>query len=193
MTRKADCGSFPTFNKCVKVFYFISTKFKEMTIKTFFFLLTVVVTAISCDAVDELTEIDVDTTITKDLVITVADGKTTFSESASISIDNEQVQDNLDRIEDLQITKLTYKILSVSGTEDVIASGSFTAASSTYPWFSAGDSASVNLTTAAADGTVYEIEVDQALVDAFEADLRSGATATLSASGTVSDAGEFRL
>ena len=124
------------------------------TIKTFFFLLTVVVTAISCDAVDELTEIDVDTTITKDLVITVADGKTTFSESASISIDNEQVQDNLDRIEDLQITKLTYKILSVSGTEDVIASGSFTAASSTYPWFSAGDSASVNLTTAAADGTV---------------------------------------
>ena len=82
------------------------------TIKTFFFLLTVVVTAISCDAVDELTEIDVDTTITKDLVITVADGKTTFSESASISIDNEQVQDNLDRIEDLQITKLTYKILN---------------------------------------------------------------------------------
>ncbi|RXG14336.1 hypothetical protein DSM03_101454 [Leeuwenhoekiella aestuarii] len=156
---------------------------------TTFFALTIFAFAFnSCDAVDELTEIDVDTTITKDLVISVAEGETTFSESASISIDDEQVQDNLDKIEDLQITKLTYQILSVSGTEDVIASGSFTAASSTYPWFSAGDSASVNLTTAAADGTVYEIEVNQTLVDAFEADLRSGATATLSASGTVSDA-----
>jgi len=154
-----------------------------------FFALTLFAFAFNaCDAIDELTEIEVDTTITEDLTITVAEGETTFSESVSISIDDEDVQDNLDKIENLQIEKLTYQIISVSGTEDVIASGSFTAASSTYPWFSTGDSASVNLTTAAADGTVYEIEVNQTFVDAFEADLRSGATATLSASGTVSDA-----
>ena len=79
-------------------------------------------------------------------------------------------------------------VFSVSDTEDVIASGSFTAASSTYPWFSYTDSDSVNLTAAAAAGTVYEIEVNEGVIDAFEADLRNGATATLSASGTVSDA-----
>ncbi len=158
------------------------------TIKTLFALGIIALGFNSCDAVDELTEIDVDTTITKDLVITVAEGETTFSESTTISIDDEDVQDNLDRIEDLQIEKLTYQIVSVSGTENVVASGSFTASSSTYPWFSAGNNTSVNLTTAADAGTVYEIEVNQALVDAFEADLRGGATATLSASGTVSDA-----
>ena len=106
----------------------------------------------------------------------------------SISIDDEDVQDNLDKIENLQIETLTYQIISVSGTEDVIASGSFSAASSSFPWFSYSDGDTVNLTAAAAAGTVYEIEVDQTFVDAFEADLRNGATATLSASGTVSDA-----
>ena len=158
------------------------------TLKTFFALISFALIFNSCDAVDDLTEIDVDTTITQDLIITVAEGQTTFSQSASISIDDEDVQDNLDKIEDLQITKLTYEVISVSGTENVIASGSFTASSSTYPWFSAENNASVNLTTAAAAGTIYEIEVSQDLVDAFEADLKSGATATLSASGTVSAA-----
>ncbi|WP_336092361.1 hypothetical protein [Leeuwenhoekiella sp. CH_XMU1409-2] len=135
-----------------------------------------------------MTEFDADETIIKDLTITVAEGETTFSESVSISIDNEDVQDNLDKIENVQIEKLTYQIISVSGTEDVIASGSFSAASSSFPWFSYSDGDTVNLTAAAAAGTVYEIEVDQTFVDAFEADLRNGATATLSASGTVSDA-----
>ena len=156
---------------------------------TTFFALTFVAFAFNaCDAIDELTEIEVDTTITEDLTITVAEGETTFSESVSISIDDEDVQDNLDKIENLQIETLTYQIISVSGTEDVIASGSFSAASSSFPWFSYSDGDTVNLTAAAAAGTVYEIEVDQTFVDAFEADLRNGATATLSASGTVSDA-----
>ena len=161
-------------------------KMKKIT--TFFALTSLAFAFNACDAVDELTKIDVDTTITEDLVITIAEGETTFSESAFISIDDDDVQDNLDKIEDLQITKLTYEIVSVTGTADVIASGSFTAQSSTYPWFQATDGTTVNLTTAANAGTVYEIEVDQSLVDAFEADLKSGATATLSASGTVSAA-----
>lgn len=156
---------------------------------TTFFALSLFVFAFnSCDAVDELTEIDVDTTITEDLTITVAEGQTTFSESATISIDDEDVQENLDKIENIEIESLTYEIISVSGSEDVIATGMFSVSSSTFPWFSYTDGDSVNLTAAAAAGTVYEIEVNEDVIDAFEADLRSGATATLSASGTVSAA-----
>ncbi|MDP5044566.1 MAG: hypothetical protein NWQ06_06270 [Leeuwenhoekiella sp.] len=157
------------------------------TIKTFFALFIFAATFTSCDAVDELINIDVDTTITEDIVITVSEGET-FSETTTISIDDQDVRDNLDKLDDLQITKLTYQIVSVSGTENVVATGMFTASSSTYPWFEASDSDSVNLTEAAAAGTIYNIDVNQSLVDAFEADLKSGATATLSASGTVSDA-----
>ncbi|WP_028377262.1 hypothetical protein [Leeuwenhoekiella sp. MAR_2009_132] len=158
------------------------------TIKTFFALFIFAATFTSCDAVDDLVKIDVPTTFTKDLVITVSEGETSFSETAAISIDNDEVQDNLDKIDNIEITKLTYQIVSVSGTENVVATGMFTASSSSYPWFEASDSDSVNLTEAAAAGTIYNIDVNQSLVDAFEADLKSGATATLSASGTVSDA-----
>ena len=57
-------------------------------ITTFFALSLFAFAFNACDAIDELTEIEVDTTITEDLTITVAEGETTFSESVSISIDD---------------------------------------------------------------------------------------------------------
>lgn len=154
-------------------------------LKTFFALFILASSLISCDAVDDLTEIEVDTEISEDFTIVVTEGET-FSESLSVSIDDENVQDNLDKIENIEIESLTYQIISVSGTENVTATGEFSIASSSFPWFSYSESDFVNLTAAAEAGTVYEIEVDEDVISAFEADLRSGATASILATGTVS-------
>ena len=70
----------------------------------------------SCD--EDLFDVDFDTTVKATIVANVAQGQVTVDESIVLSLENNQTRDYLDKIKDVKIKKLTYKIISFSGNEN---------------------------------------------------------------------------
>ncbi|MBJ2174065.1 hypothetical protein JBL43_07445 [Aureibaculum sp. A20] len=71
---------------------------------------------ISCD--DDILDVDFDTTIKSTIVAQVKQGQETINESVDLSIDNNDTHDYLNKIKDVKIKKLTYKIISFSGNTE---------------------------------------------------------------------------
>lgn len=69
----------------------------------------------SCD--DDILDVDFDTTIKSTIVANVSKGQETLNENVVLSIDNKDTRDYLDKIKNVKIKKLTYKIISFSGNE----------------------------------------------------------------------------
>ncbi|NRD21775.1 hypothetical protein HNV10_00885 [Winogradskyella litoriviva] len=67
----------------------------------------------SCD--DDILDVDFDTTVKATIVANVDQGQETVNESVVLSLDNNDTHDYLDKIKDVTIKKLTYRIISFSG------------------------------------------------------------------------------
>ncbi len=67
----------------------------------------------SCDK--DLLDVDFDTTVKATIVANINQGQETINESAVLSLENNDTRDYLDKIKNLKIKKLTYKIISFSG------------------------------------------------------------------------------
>lgn len=133
----------------------------------------------SCEKLDELTEIDVNDTITQTVTVSVSGG-TTFSESMTISVADPDVQDNIDKIQSVTVERLTYEITDVTGTEGVILNGAFKVNGGTLALTSIDLSASDNA------NTVTDITAQANLVQALASSIKNNATATLALDGSVS-------
>lgn len=76
----------------------------------------------SCDQIDELTDFEVSFTLNEQVSIAVEQGDEdvqSFSQSTSLNLgENSDVSDNLNAIENVEITGLTYSYVNVSGNEN---------------------------------------------------------------------------
>lgn len=67
----------------------------------------------SCD--DDILDVDFDTTVKATIVANVDQGQETINESVVLSLDNSDTHEYLDKIKDVTIKKLTYRIINFSG------------------------------------------------------------------------------
>lgn len=87
----------------------------------------------SCDELDELTEVDFNTTITEEVTINFSDQNTTFSETINIDFaGNSDIEPYLDRIEGIQITDASYRLSNYVGTANATGTATVTGAGETF-------------------------------------------------------------
>ena len=149
------------------------------TIKFLTVLSLIAFTFTSCDEIDELTEITVNADESVDITTTVAENSTDFSQSSTISIDNQDVRDNLDRIESVTVNSLTYQFVSVSGNEDAVISGTLS--------FGTGSITFDDVNPTSAQGQTFTIS-DTTAINAFATAIRNGASVTVTLAGTAENA-----
>ncbi len=74
------------------------------------------------DAINDLTEIDIDTNLTESITVTLEDGvDKIFSEVENLKIDNPDTHEYLSNITDVKIISLTYRIASYNGDNKATA------------------------------------------------------------------------
>ncbi len=139
----------------------------------------------SCDELDKLTEIDLDTTVTKNIPVNVTDGvgeSVDISNSIAINIADYIDADYLNDIEDFSISSFTYKVINFSGdvagvmTVNLIADG-VTLATHT------------GVTVSNEVDVMYTIN-DTAALNTIASNLRNGTSVTFTVSGTsINDGG----
>lgn len=148
-------------------------------------LLLVMITAFSCDDLDELTEFDITEDFTTTYNISVPEDSEgmpqSFSESATIDIaENEEIQDNLDLLQDVTLNSLSYEVANFSGAQDA------TLTEATLNFGSVSISISnINLQQSDIDNTIYEI-ADTSLLNAIADALENNIAINASVTGTVS-------
>lgn len=70
----------------------------------------------SCDKIDELTEVDFNTTFTEEVVINLSDQSDAFSGTIMIDLaENPDIEPYLNKLENIKITSATYQIVSYQG------------------------------------------------------------------------------
>jgi hypothetical protein len=147
-------------------------------------LLLVMLTAFSCDALDELTEFDItedfSTTFNIDVPNAGEGMSATFMNSATIDLaSNQDIQDNLDVIQNVTLNALTYEIMNFSGAEGaMITEASLNLGSTTI------SVAAIDLQQSDTDNEVYTI-TDTSLLNAIASALESSTAITASVTGTV--------
>ena len=84
----------------------------------------------SCDKLDELTEVDFNTSVTERITVNVDAGENVvLNNSVMVNIDNPDTHDYLNKIKNVTINSLTYKVVSFDGdfngmmTANLIADG----------------------------------------------------------------------
>lgn len=152
--------------------------------KTLHLLLLVMLTAFSCDALDELTEFDINEDFNTTFNIDVPDAgegmSATFIDSTTIDLTaNQDIQDNLDVIQTVALNSLTYEIMNFSGAEGaMITEASLNLGSTTV------SVAAIDLQQSDTDNEVYEI-TDTSLLNAIANAFESNTAITASLTGTV--------
>jgi hypothetical protein len=82
-----------------------------------------VIACISCDEIDELTEVDFNSTFTQEVSVTLSENNASISESLTIRFaDNEDVEPYLDQIESISVTSASYTIKDYNGLETATGS-----------------------------------------------------------------------
>ncbi|MGB5417504.1 hypothetical protein [Algibacter sp.] len=98
------------------------------TFINFFLVLFVLQGFISCDKIDELTEVDFDTTINEQLNVTVQAGENmVLNETMLININNQDTEKYLNVIQNVRITSFTYRLIDFSGDSEGTIVGNFVA------------------------------------------------------------------
>jgi len=91
----------------------------------------------SCDDLEELTEVDFNTTISEQVTINFSDQNTSFSESIEIDFSgNSDLEPYLDRIEEIQITNASYQLSNYTGTAGATGTAAITSSGETFGPFS---------------------------------------------------------
>jgi hypothetical protein len=141
-----------------------------------FVLLSLSFTA--CDEVDELTEIDFNTTLNESINVSVPAGEAlVLNETTLINISNNDTQDYIDALQDVSITSFTYRLVDFTGDPEGTVTGQFQADGITL----------VNHDMVVKDevdaGTVFEV-TDPALLNTVANKLKSGNNVAVGISGT---------
>jgi len=147
-------------------------------------LLLVMITAFSCEELDELTEFDITEDFSTTYNISVPEDSEgmpqSFSETAMVNIaENEEIQSNIDLLQDVTLNSLTYEISNFSGAEGA----TLTEATLNFGTISVTLS-DINLQQSDIDNTIYEI-ADTNLLNAIADALENNITVGASVTGTV--------
>jgi hypothetical protein len=148
-------------------------------------LLLLMVTAFSCNDLDELTEFDVTQDFSRTFNVSVPEGAEgepqSINQTSTIDITaNQAIEQNIDLVQDISINSLTYEIINFSGSEDAILSnGVLTFGSSTI------SVPNINIQQSDLDNTVYIIN-DTSVLSAIANDLENNSMVDISVTGTVS-------
>ena len=147
-------------------------------------LLVVLMTAFSCDELDELTEFDISDDFSTTVTIDVPENEGGMSDSFSYSevIDiatNQQISDNLNLIQNIRLNSLTYEISNFTGAEgETVTEASLNLGSTSI------SVENINLKASDDGNIVYDIE-DTSLLNAIANALESNTALTVSVTGTV--------
>jgi hypothetical protein len=146
-------------------------------------LFLVMITALSCDELDELTEFDITDDFSTTVTISTDDTEGSFNQSATIDLaSNQDIQDNLELIQSVSVNSLNYEINNFvpgEGAEDaIITSASLTLGSTVI------SVSNINLKASDDNNIVYEVE-NSSLLNAIANALASNTAITASVSGTV--------
>jgi len=147
-------------------------------------LCAVMLTAVACDEIDELTEFDITDDITETFTISVSedseDMPQSFTESITIDLaSNQDIQDNISLIEDVMLNSLTYEISNFDGMEGTTV----TEASINFSGIMVSV-ADIDLQQSDLDNTVYTL-TDSSLLNDIAAILQNNTSITATMTGTV--------
>ena len=146
-------------------------------------LLLMIITVLSCDKVDELTNFDVtedfDTTISVD--ITEDSEDIGFEESITIDIaSNDRIQENLKLIDEVSIASLTYQFMDYDALDAVtLSDASITMAGITI------EIDDIDVEAASSAGTVYTV-TNTSLLEAIASSLKNNPEVTATFAATIS-------
>lgn len=136
----------------------------------------------SCDELDELTEVDLNTSVTEQIAVNVDSGENVMLDSGvMVNIDNPDTHDYLNKIQTVRINSLTYKVINFIGdlsgtmTVDLLADGAILATHT-------------NVVVANEEYVEYSIS-DTAKLTAIASKLKSGADVYMSVAGTATSEG----
>lgn len=129
----------------------------------------------SCDELDDLTDVDFNTSVTERITVSLDDNEA-LNNSVAINIDNNDTHDYLSKIKSVKINSLTYKVMNFSGD----TSGRITA-----NFIADGVTLATHTDVVVYDeiGVVYSIE-DTAKLSAIAKKLKGGSNVTMSVTGT---------
>ena len=92
----------------------------------FLVVMLLMVSYTSCDKLDELTEVDFNTTLNEQLIVTIPAGEDqALNETMLINIDNSDTGDYLDLLQDVTITSFTYQLINFTGDVNGTIVGNF--------------------------------------------------------------------
>jgi len=138
------------------------------------FAMSLVLVSCDDDIIDVL-DIDFDTSISEDIPVVIDQGQESVNETLVVSLDNDDTHDYLSKIEDIDIKKITYKIIDFSGDETGTLNGTVSAGGVTLGVLNFIVSDNVN--------TVFEI-TDAAILNQVEDVLLDDLEVTVAVSGT---------
>ena len=98
------------------------------TLIKFLVVVLLVVSYTSCDEIDELTEVDFNTTLNEQLDVNIQAGEgSALNETMLINIVNSDTQDYLDVLQNVTITSFKYQLTNFSGDVNGTITGNFVA------------------------------------------------------------------
>lgn len=69
----------------------------------------------SCDELKDKADVNFNTTISNSFAVSITEPNTTYDGSATINLNNEDTNEYLDKLKDIEIKKMTYKISDYTG------------------------------------------------------------------------------
>ncbi|WP_411893510.1 hypothetical protein [Winogradskyella sp. A2] len=83
---------------------------------------------VSCDELDELTEVDFDTTLNENVAVTVPAGEDlVLNETMLINMSNSDTENYMDVLQSVRITEFTYQLVNFTGDPNGTIVGNFVA------------------------------------------------------------------
>lgn len=151
-----------------------------------FILLFLSLNLSGCDEVDELTQIDINSTLTEDVLITLSENNAALSESITINLaDNSDIEPYLNQIESITVTSASYVIKNYNGIETATGSITINANSEVFGPF--------QHTFFTDDQNATEFSFDASKLNALSNSLSSNNQLSLDVSGTQDPAQDASL
>ena len=133
----------------------------------------------SCgDDLKDLLDVSINTTVTKDIDLSVIGGTNSLNQSVNVSLDNQDTNQYLNKLKTLEIKKMTYKIIEFTGDPDGKITANLKADNETLLTIT-----DTNVKTSFDNATVFEVTNKNALITAASAFL-TNKTINLTTSGS---------
>ena len=156
--------------------------------KTKLLILLLPLAFVSCDFLDKFDHFSAGSTFDKSFTVNVGASETSFSGSAEFNAtDDETISENIDRINDYKLKKLSFKITSYDGPSGATGSGQFSFSSLGSLLGSPIAVSNVNFGQLQASGDEVEVPLTDEVVLAVRDAYLNNQTITVEAGGEVSD------